>query len=59
MVAAHKILFVQCVDPKLESEQPEQLPVIYLKSLAEPPIDQSIYGSDWSVAQLINKFSKR
>lgn len=41
-------------------EQPEQPePVIQLQSLAEPPIDQSIYGSGWSVAELMTEFSGR
>lgn len=43
-----------------EIEQPEQpKPAIQLQSLAEPPIDQSIYGSGWSVAELLNEFSGR
>lgn len=43
-----------------EIEQPEQPElVINLQSLAEPPIDQSIYGSGWSVAELMNEFSGR
>lgn len=43
-----------------EIEQPEQPePVIHLQSLAEPPIDQSIYGSGWSVAELMTEFSGR
>lgn len=47
------------VEPR-EIEQPEQPePVIQLQSLAEPPIDQSIYGSGWSVAQLMTEFSWR
>ena len=45
---------------QLEIEQPEQPePVIQLQSVAEPPIDQSIYGSGWSVAELMNEFSGR
>lgn len=43
-----------------EIEQPEQPePAIQLQSLAEPPIDQSIYSSGWSVAELMNEFSGR
>ena len=45
---------------EIDVEQPEQPePVIQLQSLAEPPIDQSIYGSGWSVAELMNEFSGR
>lgn len=45
---------------QLEIEQPEQPePELYLESLAEPPIDQSIYGSGWSVAELMTEFSGR
>lgn len=45
---------------QIDVEQPEQPePVIQLQSLAEPPIDQSIYGSGWSVAELMNEFSGR
>ena len=45
---------------QIDVEQPEQLePVIQLQSVAEPPIDQSIYGSGWSVAELMTEFSGR
>lgn len=45
---------------EIDVEQPEQPePVIQLQSVAEPPIDQSIYGSGWSVAELMDKFSGR
>ena len=45
---------------QIDVEQPEQPePVIHLQSVAEPPIDQSIYGSGWSVAELMNEFSGR
>ena len=45
---------------QIDVEQPEQPePVIQLQSVAEPPIDQSIYGSGWSVAELMNQFSGR
>jgi hypothetical protein len=46
--------------PQIDVEQPEQPePVIQLQSVAEPPIDQSIYGSGWSVAELMTEFSGR
>jgi hypothetical protein len=45
---------VQQIDVE-QSEQPE--PVIQLQSLAGPPIDQSIYGSRWSVTELMTEFS--
>ena len=45
---------------QVDIEQPEQPePVIQLQSVAEPPIDQSIYGSGWSVAELMTEFSGR
>ncbi|MBW4640112.1 MAG: hypothetical protein KME05_18165 [Gloeocapsa sp. UFS-A4-WI-NPMV-4B04] len=45
---------------QIDVEQPEQPePVIHLQSVAEPPIDQSIYGSGWSVAELMNEFNER
>jgi hypothetical protein len=45
---------------QIDVEQPEQPePVIQLQSVAEPPIDQSIYGSGWSVAELMTEFSGR
>ena len=45
---------------EIDVEQPEQPePVIQLQSVAEPPIDQSIYGSGWSVAELMTEFSGR
>lgn len=45
---------------QIDVEQPEQPePVIQLESVAEPPIDQSIYGSGWSVAELMTEFSGR
>lgn len=45
---------------QLEIEQPEQPePVVHLESVAELSIDQSIYGSGWSVAELMNEFSGR
>lgn len=44
---------------ELEIEQPEQPLGIYLESLAEPPKDESVYGSGWSIAQLKNEFHQR
>lgn len=45
--------------PQPEIEQPEQPEVVvHLESLAEPPLDESVYGSGWSVAQLMNEFSE-
>lgn len=45
---------------QIDVEQPEQPePVIQLQSVAEPPIYQSIYGSGWSVAELMTEFSGR
>ena len=45
---------------QIDVEQPEQPElVIQLQSVAEPPIDQSIYGSGWSVAELMTEFSGR
>ena len=45
---------------QIDVEQPEQPePVIQLQSVAEPPIDQSIYGSGRSVAELMTEFSGR
>lgn len=44
--------------PQIEQpEQPE--PVIRMESLAEFHKDESVYGSDWSLAQLMNEFSTR
>ena len=43
------------------TQQPEieQPPVVHLESLAEPPKDESVYGSGWSVTELLNEFSGR
>ena len=44
--------------PQIEPpEQPE--PVVHMESLAEFPKDESVYGSGWSLAQLMNEFSAR
>lgn len=40
-----------------EIEQPE--PVVHLESLAETTLDESVYGSSWSVTELINELSER
>ena len=43
-----------------EIEQPEQPdPVGHLESLIEPTRDESVYGSGWNLAQLMNEFSER
>lgn len=43
-----------------EIEQPEQPePELYLESLAETLLDQSVYGSGWSVAELMDEFGGR
>ncbi len=40
-----------------EIGQPEQLePVVPLEFLAEPTRDESVYGSGWSLATLMNEF---
>ncbi len=45
---------------QIDVEQPEQPELaIQLQSVAEPPIDQSIYGSGWSIAELMTEFSGR
>ncbi len=44
--------------PEIElPEQPET--EVYLESLADVPLDQSVYGSGWSIAELMNEFSDR
>ena len=41
-------------------EQPEQpQAVVHLESLAETPLDASVYGSGWSVAELMDEFGGR
>lgn len=43
-----------------EIEQPEQpQAMIHLESLAETPLDASVYCSGWSVAELMTEFSGR
>ena len=45
---------------QVEIEQPEQPePVRHLESLAEPSREESVFGSGWSVPQLMNEFSGR
>ena len=43
------------------TQQPEieQPSVVHLESLAEPAKDESVYGSGWSVTELLNEFSGR
>ena len=44
--------------PQIEQpEQPEQ--VFHLESVAESTREESVYGSGWSLAQLMNEFSGR
>lgn len=43
-----------------EIDQPEQPePIVRLESLVEPPREESVYGSGWSVAELMHEFSSR
>lgn len=45
-------------EPEIEHlEQPE--PESYMYSLIEPPRNESVYGSGWSVTELMNEFSGR
>jgi len=45
---------------EIEVELPEQPePVFHLESLAEPPRDSSVYGSGWSITELMNEFAGR
>jgi len=46
--------------PDFEIEEPDQLaPMGELESLAEPTRSESIYGSGWSLAELMNEFGGR
>ena len=46
--------------PQPDIEQPEQpQAVIHLESLAEPSLDVSVYGSGWSITELMNEFGGR
>jgi hypothetical protein len=45
---------------QLEIEQPEQpQAVVHLESLAETPLDALVYGTGWSVAELMDEFDGR
>lgn len=44
-------------DIELEIEEPDQL--MQLESLGEIYPDESVYGSGWSVTELLNEFSGR
>ncbi len=44
----------------LEIEQPEQpAPAAALESLAEVAPDESLFGTGWSMTELLNEFSSR
>ncbi len=44
----------------LEIEQPEQpAPAVRLESLAEAAPDESMFGTGWSITELLNEFSSR
>lgn len=53
----------QSEEQQLEIEQPEQPEqpelVVYLEPLVEPIREESVYGSGWSLAQLMNEFGGR
>ncbi|MBE9192503.1 hypothetical protein IQ230_19545 [Gloeocapsopsis crepidinum LEGE 06123] len=42
-------------DIELDIEQPT--PLVQLESLVESYLDESVYGSGWSVTELLNEFS--
>ena len=43
-----------------EIDQPEQPdPIVHLESLVEPARQESVYGSGWSVTELMHEFSGR
>lgn len=43
-----------------EIEQPEQpAPIVHLESLAEPAREESVYGSGWSITELMHEFTER
>lgn len=45
---------------QLEIELPEQPePAVHLESLAEPTREESVYGSGWSITELMHEFSGR
>lgn len=46
--------------PQPDIEPPEQpQAVVHLESLAETPLDASVYGSGWSIAELMNEIGGR
>lgn len=50
----------QALVEQLEIGQPERIePVVPLEFLAEPPKDESVYGSGWSLAELMDEFGGR
>lgn len=52
-------LEVEPIQP-LEIEQPEQpAPAVRLESLAEAAPDESMFGTGWSMTELLNEFSSR
>jgi hypothetical protein len=50
-------LVQQPQEQQREVEQPEQPeePVVHLESLAEPPREESVYGSGWSITELMTE----
>lgn len=51
---------VQKPEEQPEIEQPEEPdPVVHLESLIEPTREESVYGTGWSWAELVNEFSGR
>ena len=56
---AQEQLEVEPTQP-LEIEQPEQpAPPLRLESLAEAAPDESMFGTGWSMTELLNEFSSR
>jgi len=51
-------LEIESIQP-LEIEQPEQPAAVQLESLAEAPPDESMFGTGWSMTELLNEFSSR
>jgi hypothetical protein len=44
----------------VEMESQEQLePVVITEALLETPRDESVYGSGWSLTELLNEFNER
>lgn len=52
-------LVQESVGGSTQKPEIEQPPVVHLESLAEPTKDESVYGSGWSVTELLNEFSGR